>query len=278
MSNISSISGPVDGAKLRVLSLGAGVQSTTMALMAAHGEITPMPDCAIFADTGAEPVQVYEHLEWLMSGNVLPFPVHVVSQGNLYDDLVLGMNSTEHRFASIPFFTRHNGQDGMARRQCTSEYKISPINRKVRELLGGKRGKASVEMWIGISTDEYQRMKRSHVQYIVNRFPLIELRMKRDACLKWMNKNGYQRPPKSACTFCPYRSNESWRLMKVTDPIGWQQALDADAALRQHSSRLDAKLYLHAQRIPLEDVDLSSHAEIGQGDFFNGECEGMCGV
>ena len=30
--------------RLRVLSLGAGVQSTTLALMAAHGEIGPMPD------------------------------------------------------------------------------------------------------------------------------------------------------------------------------------------------------------------------------------------
>lgn len=40
--------------RLRALSLGAGVQSTTMALMAAHGEIGPMPDCAIFADTGAK--------------------------------------------------------------------------------------------------------------------------------------------------------------------------------------------------------------------------------
>ncbi len=33
--------------RLRALSLGAGVQSTTLALMAAHGEIGPMPDCAI---------------------------------------------------------------------------------------------------------------------------------------------------------------------------------------------------------------------------------------
>lgn len=45
--------------RLRALSLGAGVQSTTMALMAAHGEIQPMPDCAIFADTGWEPKAVY---------------------------------------------------------------------------------------------------------------------------------------------------------------------------------------------------------------------------
>lgn len=57
--------------KLRILSLGAGVQSTTLALMAAHGEIGPMPDAAIFADTGNEPDAVYDHLQWLMSPNVL---------------------------------------------------------------------------------------------------------------------------------------------------------------------------------------------------------------
>lgn len=33
--------------RLRALSLAAGVKSTTMALMAAHGEIGPIPDCAI---------------------------------------------------------------------------------------------------------------------------------------------------------------------------------------------------------------------------------------
>jgi len=49
---------------LNIISLGAGVQSSTMALMAAHGEITPMPDCAIFADTQAEPKVVYTWLSW----------------------------------------------------------------------------------------------------------------------------------------------------------------------------------------------------------------------
>ena len=46
-----SFSKPMPDAKLRVISLGAGVQSSVMALMAAKGEIGPMPDCAIFADT-----------------------------------------------------------------------------------------------------------------------------------------------------------------------------------------------------------------------------------
>lgn len=67
MNALSAIRSPStaaegDSIRLRILSLGAGVQSTTLALMAAHGEIGAMPDCAIFADTGWEPKAVYEHL------------------------------------------------------------------------------------------------------------------------------------------------------------------------------------------------------------------------
>jgi hypothetical protein len=93
------------GIRLRILSLGAGAQSTTLALMAAHGEIGPMPDCAIFADTGWEPKAVYEHLAWLRSPNVLPFPVHIVSAGDLRADIVAGARG--ERWASIPAFTRN---------------------------------------------------------------------------------------------------------------------------------------------------------------------------
>lgn len=90
----------VETIRLRVLSLGAGVQSTTLALMASHGEVGPMPDCAIFADTGWEPQAVYDHLAWLMSPNVLPFPVHIVSGGDLRADLLAGARG--ERWASTP--------------------------------------------------------------------------------------------------------------------------------------------------------------------------------
>jgi hypothetical protein len=49
---------------LRVLSLGAGVQSTALAILAARGHL-PRPDAAIFADTGWEPAAVYAHLDRL---------------------------------------------------------------------------------------------------------------------------------------------------------------------------------------------------------------------
>ena len=166
---------------LNIISLGAGVQSTTMALLAAHGEITPMPDCAIFADTQWEPKAVYEHLAWLMSPNVLPFPVHKVSAGDLRQDIMSRSNTTGGRFAAVPWHMRMpNGDDAMGRRQCTKEYKLTPIRRKVRELLGGKTPKGGATVWVGISTDEIMRVKPSRVGYMVNRWPLIEKKMDRN--------------------------------------------------------------------------------------------------
>ena len=66
---------------LEIISLGAGVQSSVMALMAARGELTPMPSAAVFADTQWEPAGVYAHLDWLEQQ--LPFPTYRVTQGNL---------------------------------------------------------------------------------------------------------------------------------------------------------------------------------------------------
>ena len=264
---------------LNIISLGAGVQSTTMALMAAHGKFDVIPDCAIFADTGAEPTPVYEHLKWLMSGNVLPFPVHIVQKSDLYEDLVAGCNSTGHRFASIPFHgITPAGKDMMARRQCTNEYKIAPIRKKVVELLGGKRPKGGAVMWIGISTDEVARAKPSTVQYIENRHPLIEKEMRRWDCLQWLRRHEYVEPPKSACTFCPFRQNEEWRWLRDNDQAGWNQAIEVDERLRSNGlDRFESELYLHRQRVPLSDADIRSDEDRGQLDWIN-ECEGMCGV
>ena len=64
---------------LTVISLGGGVQSSVMALMAGEGAFDRVPDCAIFADTRWEPPSVYQHLRWL--SEQLGFPLHVVDNG-----------------------------------------------------------------------------------------------------------------------------------------------------------------------------------------------------
>jgi len=296
--------------RLRVLSLGAGVQSTTLALMAAHGEIGPIPDCAIFADTGWEPRAVYEHLAWLRSPNVLPFPVHIVSAGDLRADLLAGARG--ERWASIPAFTRtvtpagaelpvydedENGDlvaigsrivptervgVGMIRRQCTGDYKIAPIRRKVRELLGiaGRRSPTApiAEQWIGISLDEVLRMKPSFEPWQINRWPLIEQGMTRQDCLRWLDRHDYPLPPKSACIGCPFHSDDHWRRMRDRDPEAWADAVSVDAAIRTGFRGIRGDVYLHRSAVPLDQVDLSTDGDRGQLDLWPNECEGLCGV
>jgi hypothetical protein len=252
---------------MEILSLGAGVQSSTLALMAAHGDIGPMPTAAIFADTGAEPRAVYEYLAWVESQ--VPFPVfRVMHKNGLLDDL---LNPKNGRSSNPPLFTEGGG---MLRRKCTGDFKIAPIRRKVRELCSGR----PVVQWIGISTDEASRMKPSGVKYISHRWPLIERGMSRGDCIAWMLSHGYPMPPKSACTFCPYHNEETWSRMKATDPESWAQAVAVDEAIRQDFAGSRERLYVHRSRNPLKDARLDAAHDRGQTDLFLDECEGMCGV
>jgi hypothetical protein len=257
---------------LRIISLGAGVQSTAMSLMAAHGEISPMPDGAIFADTGDEPQAVYQHLQWLMSTGVLPFPVHVVSAGHLSAQLFSGDDA-----ARVPF---HLDPEGLTKRQCTRNFKLRPIRRKARELLGGKTAPGAVEQWIGISLDEAIRMKPSGVSYVTNRWPLVEERLSRSDCLLWLERHGYPTPPKSSCVFCPYRGDQQWRDLRAGPPADWAHACAVDEKLRNPDqvARFRGRLFVHPSRQPLADVDLATAEDRGQLNLFLNECEGHCGT
>ncbi|MEM8488288.1 MAG: hypothetical protein AAF564_22255 [Bacteroidota bacterium] len=273
---------------LEIISLGAGVQSTTMALMAAHGELTPMPDCAIFADTGAEPDYVYQTVADLEE--LLPFPVYRVMKGEGLKSAILasteakGDGSYKGRFAGAPFYTTSQTDLGMGmlRRQCTREFKIEPITKKVRELAGlkprqrAKPGQIVARQWIGISWDERQRMKEPRERWLQHRWPLIEKHMTRGHCLEWMQAHNLPLPQKSACTFCPYRTNAEWREMKADHPEAWQDAVAVDAAIRNGVRGTKEQLYVHQSMAPLDQTDLTD-ASAGQISFLD-ECEGMCGV
>lgn len=213
--------------KLRVLSLGAGVQSTTLFLLSLDGTL-PRLDAAIFADTGWEPAAVYRHLDRLADLSAqYEVPLYKVSRGNIR----AAMLDPQARYASVPYFVRNpDGSDGMGRRQCTSEYKIAPINQKVRELLGAKPplyrrvpAGCTAEQWIGFSTDEVGRIggqKRS-VSYIEKRYPLLELGWSRTACERYLRTNGWgESVTKSACIGCPYHGNRQWRELRDTCSCG----------------------------------------------------------
>ena len=224
---------------LTVISLGGGVQSSVMALMAGEGAFDRVPDCAVFADTKWEPPSIYAHLEWLEGQ--LGFPLHVVDNGrSLREDVkALTNHSGSPRYIDIPVYLKgRDGQDdGIGRRQCTENYKIRPIRRKVRELLGLKKRQrvpagTAVELWLGISTDEAIRMKPSRDRWITNRYPLIEAGMSRRDCMDWW-KERYDRPlERSACVACPFQSRSRWVETKRRWPELFAEAVEIDANMR----------------------------------------------
>tara|TARA_B100000161_G_scaffold75395_1_gene51955 strand:- start:53 stop:886 length:834 start_codon:yes stop_codon:yes gene_type:complete len=273
---------------LRVLSLGAGVQSSTLALMIHRGEIR-MVDCAIFADTQAEPPKVYEWLEFIKK--TVSYPVHIVTWRNLEQD-VLDASKGEYQAFRIPFYTKNKEteQKGMLMRQCTADYKIKPLTIKVRELLGYKKGdrininEAKVEMLFGISTDELRRMRINPLRYVENQYPLInDFGMSRQDCIAWMKDKNYPMPTKSACYFCPFHSQSGWKEIKENNPELFKKAVQMDKQIRDQEkykikNKFKDELYLHRSCEPL-DKALEDDGQLDIFDGFGSICdEGMCGV
>ena len=268
------------------ISLGAGVQSSAMALMAAHGEIEPMPEAAIFADTQAEPQSVYDWLDWLEKQ--LPFPVYRVTAGDLRADSLEMKTTKDGREITrtlIPFFTRAvDGTLGkIPYRTCTFDYKIRPITKKAKELLHLKRNEQDtvVTQWIGISLDESKRMKPSREKWSEHRWPLIEMRMTRQACKEWMTDKGYPEPPRSACVFCPFHSNKEWQRLKTQEPAEFERADQFERELQTSKARTEnmkSVPFLHRSCVPIGEVDTRSDFDKGQLPLWDDECEGMCGV
>lgn len=209
---------------LKVLSLGWGVQSWTIAAMSALGELPPL-DVAIHSDTTWEHQATYafsaQWRPWLEARGVKVVVVNDVAQaGRVTSDKT-----------DIPAFTVDRiGSFGQLRRQCTSRWKIQPIRRFLRAIQAGCRIHPTehrfvaawnwrvplfdylrvcagiepfeqVQQWLGISLDEVIRAKDSDVAYIVNHFPLLEQRMTRAGCIAWLQAHKLPIPPKSSCVF-----------------------------------------------------------------------------
>ena len=254
-----------------VLSLGAGVQSTALALLSIEGHLPPL-DYAIFADTGWEPPAVYEQLRRISGAlAAVGVPTHIVSNGNIRSDAL-----SDGRFASMPLHMKGDAGNGMGRRQCTKEYKLVPIKRKIRELLGatpyvtkggqasvrrvgGRPGVKHVEMWVGISTDEFERQKPADVKYIRRVDPLIDiLNMSREDCAAYLAERWPWPVERSACIGCPFHDNEEWRHMRANDPDSFADAVEFDVQIRSRGlGTFKSEAYLHEDRVPLADADLS---------------------
>lgn len=249
---------------VHVISLGAGVQSSAMAIMACHGLIKPMPDCAIFADTGDETEETYRWIKELC--RLLTFPVVWLKppHGNKLSDAIVN----EWGHSQIPaWYANGEGKPAIGRRQCTKYFKILPVRHELRRRYPGQ----SVVLWQGISLDEISRMKESGRLWLEHRWPLIELRKTRGDCDAFLKTITSWKVPKSACVYCPYK-----------DPARWRQSTrrpyEMEIINRVESVLTPRNEYLTQHLKPVSHINFDSEEDRGQIDLWPNECEGMCGV
>ena len=251
---------------MKVISLGWGVQSFTLAVMVALGELEQV-DAAIHADTTHESILTYQFAvrwtAWLEERGVKIITV----RPKRADPIDNGYGQEDPPYYSLD----RMGKKGQGKRQCTTQWKINGIRRCIQSVRNGE----PIEQWIGISLDEFQRMKPSDVKYITHRWPLIEKRMTRHDCENWLRAHDLEVPPKSSCTFCPYHNQAEWRRIMNT-PEDRKEAVDVDEAIRKAHPPYD--LFVHPSRKPLVDVDFRTAEEKGQLSLWDQECEGICGV
>lgn len=281
--------GPVEGAKLRVMSNGGGIQSSTLIMMMCVGDL-PWVDHIIHADVGDESAATMRHLDWL-DAQILRYSngrveTHRVGRGGRLSDRIRNRAAgrgtlSNDRFVSAPFYTSggKSGRGGQGRRQCTREFKIEPLEKKLRALLGyaprQRVPSRSCEVWIGITTDEVVRAGAAFTSWTVNRYPLLEKRMSRTDCILWLQSRGFPVPPKSACIFCPYKTDAEWRWLRDNDPQAWADAIEIDRLIR-NAPGMRQQEFLHRSRRPLDEVDLSTSEDHGQGLLM--VCEAGCGL
>lgn len=191
-----------------ILSFGAGVQTTALAILVAEGKVRA--DAVVFADTGAEKPETYWYMETytkpLMAEGKVPFVTVRTTipseKGNLYDFLWSIKDIPNIRF-----------------RRCTDHFKIRPIRKLI--------GKNCLQL-IGFSIDEVQRAKESrHPEH--KAYPLIEMGMSVIDARRTISDFGWPLPLKSSCFFCIYQPWLEWNWLKNNHADLFQKAIDLEA-------------------------------------------------
>ena len=237
-----------------VISYGGGVQSTALVVLAMR-ERCPIDEIVHVDLVDAESPATREYVrcfrEWLQREYGRDI---VVIERNMYRDML-----DNPLFTPVPWHGKR--ERFMLSRQCTRQYKVQPLTRYLYDRYPAGR----IGLMLGISVDEYHRMRDSSAARIDHVYPLVDRRLTRWQCREIVERAGLAVPWKSSCWFCPYRSSVSqWALVqRYPDLVGMARELE---------DRINAERRRRGQdEIAVLRVDMSAEQE----DF----CEaGFCDV
>jgi len=214
------------------LSYGGGKQTISIVTLALAGKL-PMPDVFVMADTGREVQTTFDYLETHVQPALAKVGRHVEIVSHNYASVDLWRGDD----LLLPAFTRQAGKLGKLPTYCSNEWKTRVIQRWLRD-----QGVDDVDMWIGISLDEVERMKPSGLNWYRHVYPLIDMvHFHRSHCVNQITRFGWPVPEKSRCWMCPNQSIIEWRRLHSLRDGDFDKAVALERELHQQ----DSDVYLH---------------------------------
>lgn len=241
---------------------GGGVQSTAIAALIYTGKL-PKPDHAWIVDVGYEKSKTFDYVQAVLTPKLREIGVmlHIIKTTDHVDN---GLFDKQENCV-LPLFAK--GDDGIVRKyntHCSGTWKQRVAHQWLRSM-DVKR----CDTWIGISIDEKRRIKRSRLQWNQNRYPLVEMGIRREDCIDLIARMGWPKPEHTSCYLCPNQSDFQWQDIKRHYQYDWSKALAAEEYIRS----INSTLYLHRTCKPLKDIGFDIQ---WSGPFVGKECFGDC--
>lgn len=250
----------------RVVSLGGGRDSTGMVVELIRRRIRV--DAVLFADTGEEKPETYaflgDHLRPYLAGAGIRYEVVSAGLGRLVD-----------------YFTSNRAIPSIVKRDCTSKFKVTPVRRWAIDNLGVGPGRKCAVL-LGISSDEVTRIADSDHGWFTNCYPLIGWGMRRDDCVRAIERAELPVPPKSACRMCIFSRPEWFRRLALSDPSYFARARRMEDT-EVESRRSQGKTPLHVTDRPLRSIEWEARRLRGtvqrtlDGEQVPEDLQGSCG-
>ena len=249
------------------LSLGAGVDTTAISLMP---DIMDQVDFALFADTGGENPETYDYIEKYLKPHFQEIhkPLVIVrGQENVNGEPVTNMEQAYLGWKMIPVrFMRH----------CTDKWKIRPMHRYLTENYPNE----TLRVVIGFAYDERLRANTTRWSGQVTWYPLIEKKMTRDDCERYIMRQGYPVPPKSGCFYCPFQRLDQWKQLRVNHPDLWERAIQLEKNGSHYPEMTLSNFRKKGKPLTLAEVDMKLGKTLYEfdSDIAEEECSGACMV
>jgi hypothetical protein len=187
--------------------------------MVKRGE--PPPLAILFADTGGERPYTYQHINsfswWLQERGYPPITTVRVEKETL-EEMCL-------RLGVLPSVA-------YGWKTCSARFKVEPQEKWLRnspQVRAEWEAGRTITKVIGFEYGEERRVRPSKDPRMVNRYPLIEWRMDREACLQSIRSEGIELPGKSACFFCPNSKKAEILALRVANPDLYNRAIAMEA-------------------------------------------------